>query len=71
MHAVFMLLRDGMCQEYYSHCLQYCACEMFCVIMHTGVSPSVSIVSIGLQLGYFFGRANRDYVIFERNNVPG
>jgi hypothetical protein len=25
----------------------------------------------GLQLGHFMKKANRDYVILERNNIPG
>ena len=43
-----------------------------CVIMHASVSlPLSSLGFIGLQLGYFFGQARRDYVILERNNISG
>jgi len=34
----------------------------YCVI---GAGPA------GLQMGYFFTRAGRDYVIFEKSNVSG
>ncbi|KAH3734785.1 hypothetical protein DPMN_041232 [Dreissena polymorpha] len=34
----------------------------YCVI---GAGPA------GLQMGYFFSRAGRDYIIFEKSNVSG
>lgn len=40
--------------------------------MHGSVSLHLSSLGfIGLQLGYFFGQARRDYVILERNNISG
>ncbi|XP_059153473.1 FAD-dependent oxidoreductase domain-containing protein 2-like [Physella acuta] len=39
-----------------------CVYHDYCVV---GAGPS------GLQLGYFFKRANRDYVVFERSNISG
>jgi NADPH-dependent glutamate synthase beta subunit-like oxidoreductase len=57
------MMKDNMMKDHMSETIppkmQY---HDYCVI---GAGPS------GLQLGYYFKKAGRDYILFERNNVPG
>ncbi|XP_077863118.1 FAD-dependent oxidoreductase domain-containing protein 2-like [Saccoglossus kowalevskii] len=47
------------CFVFVTHALGF---HQYCLI---GAGPA------GLQMGYFLGKANRDYVIFEKTNMPG